>query len=86
MRVSHLKNLPLLWENYHVDTDYVTQIRNYRDEWEEEVDRLYHLGHSPLPSQSEVIGVVNEFSRPEDVMVCAAGSLPGDLHKVMANP
>ena len=69
--------------NYRVEMQlYAAQIEKYRDEWEAEVDRLYHLEHSPLPSQSEVIGVVNEFSRPEDVMVCAAGSLPGDLHKL----
>ncbi len=68
--------------NYRVSADYAARIENYRDEWEEEVERLYHLGHGPLPSQSEVIGVVNEVSRPEDVMVCAAGSLPGDLHKL----
>ena len=68
--------------DYRIDAAYATQIEKYRAEWEEEVDRLYHLDHSPLPSQSEVIGVVNEFSRPEDVVVCAAGSLPGDLHKL----
>ena len=67
---------------YQVDAAYAAQIEKYRAEWESEVDRLYHLGHGPLPSQSEVIGVVNEFSRPEDVMVCAAGSMPGDLHKL----
>ena len=68
--------------DYHVDAVYAAQIEKYRAEWESEVDRLYHLGHRPLPSQSEVIGMVNEFSRPEDVMVCAAGSMPGDLHKL----
>ena len=77
-----LAELATAVEDYHVDAAYAAQIEKYRAEWEEEVDRLYHLGHAPLPSQSEVIGVVNEFSRPEDVMVCAAGSLPGDLHKL----
>ncbi len=67
---------------YQINTDYATQIENYRDAWEEEVERLFHLDHQPLPSQSEVIGIVNGFSRPEDVVVCAAGSLPGDLHKL----
>jgi 3D-(3,5/4)-trihydroxycyclohexane-1,2-dione acylhydrolase (decyclizing) len=51
-------------------------------EWAAEVDRLYHLGHVPLPAQSEVLGAVNELSGPRDVVVCAAGSLPGDLHKL----
>lgn len=77
-----LEELAVAVGNYRVDADYAARIENYRDAWEEEVERLYHLGHGPLPSQSEVIGVVNEVSRPEDVMVCAAGSLPGDLHKL----
>ena len=77
-----LEELAVAVGNYRVDAAYAARIENYRDEWEEEVERLYHLGHGPLPSQSEVIGVVNEVSRPEDVMVCAAGSLPGDLHKL----
>jgi 3D-(3,5/4)-trihydroxycyclohexane-1,2-dione acylhydrolase (decyclizing) len=43
------------------------------------VDRAFHLGHQPLPSQTEVIGAVNEIAGPRDVVVQAAGSLPGDL-------
>src|ERR671924_779963 len=50
--------------------------------WDAEVERLYGLGHGPLPAQSEVIGAVNAFSSPQDVVVCAAGSMPGDLHKL----
>ena len=51
-------------------------------EWDSEVERLYDLNHGPLPAQSEVIGAVNSFSEPKDVVVCAAGSMPGDLHKL----
>jgi 3D-(3,5/4)-trihydroxycyclohexane-1,2-dione acylhydrolase (decyclizing) len=51
-------------------------------EWDDTVERAYHLGHRPLPAQSEVIGAVNEVSEPRDVVVCAAGSMPGDLHKL----
>ena len=29
-----------------------------------------------------MIGAVNDFSRPQDVVLCAAGSLPGDLHRL----
>jgi 3D-(3,5/4)-trihydroxycyclohexane-1,2-dione acylhydrolase (decyclizing) len=36
---------------------------------------------APL-AQAEVIGVLNRFARPQDVVVGAAGSLPGDLHKL----
>jgi 3D-(3,5/4)-trihydroxycyclohexane-1,2-dione acylhydrolase (decyclizing) len=35
-----------------------------------------------LPAQSEIIGAVNDLSDPRDVVVCAAGSMPGDLHKL----
>jgi 3D-(3,5/4)-trihydroxycyclohexane-1,2-dione acylhydrolase (decyclizing) len=35
-----------------------------------------------LPAQSEVIGAVNDAAGPRDVVVCAAGSMPGDLHKL----
>jgi 3D-(3,5/4)-trihydroxycyclohexane-1,2-dione acylhydrolase (decyclizing) len=51
-------------------------------EWDDEVARLYALGHGPLPAQSEVIGAVNDASAPTDVVVCAAGAMPGDLHKL----
>ncbi|MEV4351849.1 3D-(3,5/4)-trihydroxycyclohexane-1,2-dione acylhydrolase (decyclizing) [Actinoplanes sp. NPDC049596] len=47
--------------------------------WQETVDHAYHLGHGPLPAQSEVIGVVNEACGARDVVVQAAGSMPGDL-------
>lgn len=50
--------------------------------WNAVVDRAYRLGHTPLPAQSEVIGAVNEAAGPRDVVVCAAGSMPGDLHKL----
>ena len=38
--------------------------------------------HQPRPAQAEVIGVVNEVSGERDVVLCAAGSMPGDLHKL----
>ena len=51
-------------------------------EWDREVQRIYDLGNKPLPSQGEVIGALNSFVEPRDVVVAAAGSLPGDLHKL----
>ncbi len=50
--------------------------------WGEEVARLVSAGHAPLPSQAEVIGAVNAAAAAHDVVVCAAGSMPGDLHKL----
>jgi 3D-(3,5/4)-trihydroxycyclohexane-1,2-dione acylhydrolase (decyclizing) len=67
---------------YEVPQEYATQIRKGRAEWDKEVDRLYHLGTTAMPAQSEVIGALNEFIGPRDVLVNAAGSAPGDLHKL----
>jgi 3D-(3,5/4)-trihydroxycyclohexane-1,2-dione acylhydrolase (decyclizing) len=50
--------------------------------WDAKVEGFYRAGHGPLPSQAEIIGVVNDFAGARDVVVCAAGSLPGDLHKL----
>jgi 3D-(3,5/4)-trihydroxycyclohexane-1,2-dione acylhydrolase (decyclizing) len=67
---------------YEVDAEYREQSRRANRDWDREVERLYTLEHGPLPAQSEVLGTVNSFSGPEDVVVCAAGSMPGDLHKL----
>ena len=50
--------------------------------WAAEVERLSGAGHEPLPSQAEVIGAVNDAAGEDGVVVCAAGSMPGDLHKL----
>ncbi|MDQ4008561.1 MAG: thiamine pyrophosphate-dependent enzyme, partial [Actinomycetota bacterium] len=72
---------------YRVADDYAEQVRRLKGEWNDTVDRAYHpdaanAGSGGLLTQSEVIGVVNEMSDPRDVVVCAAGSMPGDLHKL----
>ena len=77
-----LEALDARLEGWTVDADYQKRCEQLRAEWDAEVSRLYNLGHAPLPAQSEVIGAVNELSGPRDVVVCAAGSMPGDLHKL----
>ena len=67
---------------WSVDPSYREESLRLAKEWDATVERAYRLGHQPLPAQSEVIGVVNEVSAPRDVVVCAAGSMPGDLHKM----
>jgi 3D-(3,5/4)-trihydroxycyclohexane-1,2-dione acylhydrolase (decyclizing) len=48
-------------------------------EWQREVDACYHRDHGPLPAQTEVFGALNELMGPRDVVINAAGSMPGDL-------
>ncbi len=54
----------------------------FNRDWDAEVSRIYGIKDTPPVSQGAVIGAVNEFSRPHDVVLGAAGSLPGDLHKL----
>ncbi len=68
--------------NCSVESSYAARVTKIREEWDNEVDRIYHLNWGPPISQGEVIGIVNEVSEARDVVVCAAGSLPGDLHKL----
>ena len=64
---------------YRVEAGYAAGFGAHRDEWNGVVDRAYHLGHGPLPAQTEVLGALNELLNPRDVLVQAAGSMPGDL-------
>ena len=77
-----LEALDAALDGYEVESVYREESGKSNAEWDAEVERLYSLEHGPLPAQSAVIGAVNSFSEPEDVVVCAAGSMPGDLHKL----
>lgn len=68
--------------DYSVADDYRNRASELNREWDTEVSRIYNLEHGPPISQGEVIGAVNEAADPRDVVLCAAGSLPGDLHKL----
>ncbi len=77
-----LEELATALRDYRVGDEYAKRVARLKAEWEVEVDRLFGVRHGPPLSQAEVVGAVNAFSRPQDVVVCAAGSLPGDLHKL----
>jgi 3D-(3,5/4)-trihydroxycyclohexane-1,2-dione acylhydrolase (decyclizing) len=68
--------------DYKVEENYRSRVAAFRADWEKEVDRIYGLGKDPPIAQGEVIGIINNFTKTSDILVCAAGSLPGDLHKL----
>jgi 3D-(3,5/4)-trihydroxycyclohexane-1,2-dione acylhydrolase (decyclizing) len=67
---------------HRAPADWETRARDEAAAWAEEVERLVNAGHGPLPSQAEVIGAINDAAGESGVVVCAAGSAPGDLHKL----
>jgi 3D-(3,5/4)-trihydroxycyclohexane-1,2-dione acylhydrolase (decyclizing) len=78
---STLEALSESLSGYEVDAEYRERSAQASKEWDREVERLYSLDRG-LPAQSAVIGAVNSISESKDVVVCAAGSMPGDLHKL----
>ena len=77
-----LEELLELLEGYMVDEDYSNRVSEFNRSWEAKVSEIYDYRHDNLLSQGEIIGAVNEFADDNDVVLCAAGSLPGDLHKL----
>jgi 3D-(3,5/4)-trihydroxycyclohexane-1,2-dione acylhydrolase (decyclizing) len=69
-------------DGFSVDPGYRAEAERLVAEWDDEVTRLFTLGHTPLPAQSEVIGAVDDAAGEDAVVVCAAGSMPGDLVKL----
>ena len=77
-----LAELGELLAGYGVDSAYRAMAQRLHDEWDREVQRIYDIRLSPRPSQGELIGVINEVCGAEAIMLNAAGSMPGDLHKL----
>jgi 3D-(3,5/4)-trihydroxycyclohexane-1,2-dione acylhydrolase (decyclizing) len=77
-----LEQLTTWLSAYRVSKEYETEAASLKVQWEAEVDRLFHLNNPGRPAQSEVIGAIWEASGPRDVLLSAAGSHPGDLHKL----
>lgn len=74
-----LADLTTMLADYHVSDEYAAKVDNERTAWLKIVDELIHIGHGPLPAQIEVFGALNEMMGDNDILINAAGSMPGDL-------
>ena len=74
-----LRALTMALEGHRVSEEYSREIASERESWFARTERCYHLGHGPLPAQTEVFGALNELMGDEDIVINAAGSMPGDL-------
>src|ERR1700685_553152 len=77
-----LEELGIALSSWQVPQTYQFEIARLRTAWDQEVDRIYARRHGPPLSQGEVVGLLNATLEPRDIIVNAAGSLPGDLHKL----
>ena len=67
---------------FQTSAEYRGCVSQLQSEWNAEVDRLYNLTSEEGNVQTSIVGTLNEFMAPEDIVLCAAGSLPGDLHRL----
>jgi len=77
-----LEQLSAALQDTKVSAEYASEISALKSQWESEVDRLLTLATPGRPAQSAVIGAIWDASGPRDVILSAAGSHPGDLHKL----
>ncbi|MET8833452.1 3D-(3,5/4)-trihydroxycyclohexane-1,2-dione acylhydrolase (decyclizing) [Micromonospora sp. NPDC004540] len=61
---------------------YRESVARLRERWTAVADRARHADPDEPPTQTAVIGAVNDAAGPRGVVVCAAGSMPGDLHRL----
>jgi 3D-(3,5/4)-trihydroxycyclohexane-1,2-dione acylhydrolase (decyclizing) len=62
--------------------DWLDLARRLREEWQTLVDGATAARAGALPGDAQVIGVVNRALPASGTVVCAAGGLPGELHKL----
>ncbi|MFC7217570.1 3D-(3,5/4)-trihydroxycyclohexane-1,2-dione acylhydrolase (decyclizing) [Streptomyces polyrhachis] len=74
-----LEGLGRALAGWRTDPAYRARVRQLADDWRQITDRAYRAGPGPLPAQTEILGVLDEVLGERDVVVAAAGSLPGDL-------
>jgi len=68
--------------DFQVSESYRIEYSGNKAHWDAAVDESFADKRLAEPSQAEIIGAVQQSSDPRDVVICAAGSLPGDLHKL----
>lgn len=68
--------------DWRAPAKWATRIKTSVGSWNETVARLTAASNVPLPSDAQVLGAANRAMGSRDVVVCAAGGLPGELHKL----
>ncbi len=77
-----LEELQAALGGYRADEEWTKAALQHQAAWDAKVTEIYRETNHVPATQAEVVGAVNSFSGPKDVVLCAAGSLPGDLHKL----
>ena len=69
--------------DWRASSGWIERARSEAGRWQETVTKVTSPpAGNTLPSDAQVLGAVNRKAAPRDVVVCAAGGLPGELHKL----
>jgi 3D-(3,5/4)-trihydroxycyclohexane-1,2-dione acylhydrolase (decyclizing) len=68
--------------NWQSDPQWSEKIDVVNQQWRQVYEKVTANSDTELPSDAQVLGAIKRQSDPRDVVVCAAGGLPGDLHKL----
>ncbi|MEU6012507.1 3D-(3,5/4)-trihydroxycyclohexane-1,2-dione acylhydrolase (decyclizing) [Streptomyces sp. NPDC047515] len=69
--------------NHRVDPSYETEYTEAKEEWEQRVTAAFTADDPHArPTQTQVLGLLDTLVTEDDIVINAAGSLPGDLHKL----
>lgn len=77
-----LAELEAALAGWKAPANWTEQVQASRDAWLDIAARYTAASNQALPSDAQVIGAVQRQSRASDVVLCAAGGLPGELHKL----
>ncbi|MBB1261535.1 3D-(3,5/4)-trihydroxycyclohexane-1,2-dione acylhydrolase (decyclizing) [Streptomyces alkaliterrae] len=77
-----LQALTAALEDHRVEASYEAEYRAGKDSWSAAVADAYRAADTDVPSQTQLLGALDEIVGDTDVVINAAGSLPGDLHKL----
>ncbi|MFE8957871.1 3D-(3,5/4)-trihydroxycyclohexane-1,2-dione acylhydrolase (decyclizing) [Streptomyces iakyrus] len=80
---SGLEKLAEALAGHRVSEAYEAGYRVGKERWDEVVEAAYRAAdENAVPTQTQVLGALDAAVGDEDVVINAAGSLPGDLHKL----
>lgn len=72
--------------DWRAPSAWTARARDLAKDWNMAVERATRATNAPLPSDAQVLGAANRAAGRRDVVVCAAGGLPGELHKLWRTP
>ncbi|MFE4607047.1 3D-(3,5/4)-trihydroxycyclohexane-1,2-dione acylhydrolase (decyclizing) [Streptomyces niveus] len=78
-----LEDLTTALTGHRVDAAYAAEYTQDKERWEHRVDAAFDTAEDLVrPTQPQVLGLLDALVTDEDIVINAAGSLPGDLHKL----